>query len=60
MMIGKGKISVKSTVISKSKAISKSNVIKKTAPAEGGVKLGEHKMRRRRAGTVALREIKRF
>ena len=49
-----GKMS-KASVASGSKA-SKSDKKKKTAPAEGGVKI----KRRFRAGTVALREIKKY
>ena len=36
----------------------KTKMIKKTAPAEGGMKEGQKI--RRKAGTVALREIKRY
>ena len=49
-----GKMS-KASVASGSKA-SKADKKKKTAPAEGGVKI----KRRFRAGTVALREIKKY
>ncbi len=38
---------------------SKSEIKKKTAPADGGVKIDKQK-RRFRPGTVALREIKRY
>jgi len=44
-----GKMAVKGKKMSKSKAI------KKTAPAEGGIK-----KRRNKAGTLALREIKKY
>ena len=46
----------------KVKKLNKSKAIKKTAPAEGGVKSndGEKRKMRRKAGTVALREIKRY
>ena len=42
----------------KAMKMQKSKQIKKTAPAEGGVK--EKKARRNKAGTVALREVKRY
>ena len=38
----------------------KDKKIKKTAPAEGGMKDKDAKKRRFKAGTVALREIKRY
>ena len=48
-------------VSSKSKTMNKKSMSKKIAPAKGGVKNGEEKRtRRNRAGTVALREIKRY
>ena len=41
--------------------VSKSKTIKKTAPAEGGMKKdGEKRTIRFKAGTVALREVKRY
>ena len=42
------------------KVSSKSKTIKKTAPAEGGMKSEGEKKRRFKAGTVALREVKRY
>ena len=42
----------------KSKIVSKSKMIKKTVPAEGGIK--DKPRRARKAGTAALREIKRY
>jgi histone H3 len=45
-----------------SKKPSKAKTSKKTAPAKGGIKkaAGEKRKMRFRAGTVALREIKRY
>ena len=48
----------KDSMKEKMKMSSKSKMIKKTAPAEGGMK--EQKKRRFKAGTIALREIKRY
>ena len=55
----KKKMSAKKPVDDK-KVMSKSKVIKKTAPAQGGMKDKEKKKFRFKAGTVALREIKRY
>ena len=54
----KGKIPSKSSQATGSKASKASGNKKKTAPAEGGVKL--RKQFKWRPGTVALREIKRY
>ena len=46
--------------MSKSKKIKMSSKSKKTAPAKGGMKGDAVKKRRFKAGTLALREIKKY
>ncbi len=52
----------KKLLADKVKKMSKSKTIKKTAPADGGIKKndGEKKKFRYKAGTIALREVKRY
>jgi len=56
----KGKQAAKAVNKMNSKISAKNKAIKKSAPAQGGMKEGEGKKRRFKAGTVALREVKKY